>query len=490
MKPSVKTHTDPELPTLASADRGSGAVAISLHRTLRTRDATALIVSNVIGVGIFTTPSIVASMVPNPLAMLSVWLFGGLLAFAGATAYAELAKLCPRSGGEYSYLRQAFGALAGFLSGWISLIAGFSGAIAASAVAFAAYLGHYLPGAASQQTLISIPLAFTSLSVSARSLTAASIILFFGVIHICGLGLGRLTQNALAVLILAIIVGFTVAGFALGNGSMAHLTPVSAPFSGMKWLLALIPVMFTYSGWNAASYVCEEAVDQERTVGRALAIGTSVVIAIYVSLNLLFVYALPMGRLGSAINVGDTAAQALFGTSGEITTPALIIALAGAISSMSLAGPRVYFAMARDGAFLHAFSRVHPRFHTPAFAIALQTIWSIVLVIVGGFEQILMYTGFAIVVSSGAAVFALFTINRRIGTTAMSLRTKILAGGFVIASLAIVINVVAQAPRTSVIGLLLIAAGIPIFLWSKKRQSSCESRAAILPETAAVDATE
>ena len=475
----------------APLDEANGAVAAGLHRRLRTRDAAALTLSNVIGVGIFTTPGIVASMVPNPTAMLLVWAAGGLLAFAGAIAYAELAKLCPRSGGEYNYLRQAFGPLAGFLSGWVSLVAGFSGAIAASAVALATYLGHYLPAVSSQQPLISIPLVFTTLPLSARSLTAASIILLFGVIHGCGIGLGRLAQNTLALLILGIIVCFSVSGFAFGKGSMEHFQSASAAFSGTKWLLALIPVMFTYSGWNAACYVSEEAIDPERTVGRALAIGTTIVIVVYLALNILFVYALPVVRLASAINVGDAAAQALFGIGGAISTPALIVALAGAISSMTIAGPRVYFAMARDGAFLRIFSRIHRQFHTPVPAIALQTVWSVLLVIVGGFEQILIYTGFAVVLSSAVAVVALFTLNRRIRTADMPAWTKILAGLFIAASFAMVIDAVAQAPRTSLMGLGVMVAGVPVFLWSRKRQSSCGAGIAKAQElTASTEATD
>jgi len=251
----------------------------------------------------------------------------------------------------------------------------------------------------------------------------------------------------------------------------------------MNWLLALIPVMFTYSGWNAVSYISEELYDTRMTIGPALLIGTSIIVALYFALNTLYLYAVPVDAMQNAVNVGDVAAQALFGVGRNFATPALIVALLGAISAMTIAGPRVYFAMARDGAFIPSFGRTSARFGTPALAIALQAAWSIVLVTAGGFEQILMYTGFAIVLSSGAAVAGLFVAQRQNLRSNPALRIKMLVpAAFVLASTAIVVNVVLQAPKTALVGAVLISSGLPVFFWARLRNSA---RSAVEPEGAA-----
>lgn len=435
------------------------------------RDGVALIVSNVIGVGIFTTPAIIAKLVPSPGAMLALWLAGGGLALAGAMSYAQLGRMWPSDGGEYVYLSKAYGPTAGFLSGWTSLIAGFSGAVAASAVALIIYLGQYFPRLASDHVLFSINFYVGAFTFSPRSLTAAAIILLFAALHACNLGAGKLTQNTLALLILAIIVVFCVLGFATGAGSWTHFRSPDIPFRPVNWLLALIPIMFTYSGWNAASYISEEMYDTRRTIGRALLVGTSIIVALYAVLNTLYLYAIPLATMQNAVNVGDVAAQALFGVGSNFITPVLIIAMLGAISAMTIAGPRVYFAMARDGAFIRSFSRTSPRFGTPALAIVLQALWSVVLVMAGGFEQILMYTGFTILLCSGAAVAGLFVVRRHELRANPRLWLKMLAPAiFAVACAAIVVNAVVGAPKTALVGSLLIAAGLPVFFWSRRRQ--------------------
>jgi len=445
---------------------------VQLRERLSLSDGTALVVSNVIGVGIFATPAVIASLVPSPWAILSLWIAGGCLAFAGAITYAELAKLCPNAGGEYNYLSHAMGPLAGFLTGWTSLIAGFPGAIAASAVALISYSGHYFPAQTSSLRIASLSLGFASVSLSRQSLLASAVILVFAVIHILGLGPGRVAQKVLASLIVTAMVTFIVAGFLSGRGAWAHFHAVSNGFHSRDWLLALVPVMFAYSGWNAAAYVSEEMRGSGRAVGPALCLGTSIVLVLYVCLNVLFLLALPLHEITTTLNAGDAAAQRLFGVEGGFLTPVLLIAFLGAISAMTIAGPRVYFAMARDGAFLERFGRISPRFETPALAILLQAGWSIVLVLIGEFQQILIYTGFAIMLSSGVTVTALYIIRHRRGLTDHPIRTIVIPAFFLLASVLMIGNALYRAPRPSLLGLLLIAAGIPVFAFSRKRTTS------------------
>lgn len=428
---------------------------------------------------------------PDPRAVLTLWIIGGCLALAGATSYAELAALWPSAGGEYVYLSKTFGPAAGFLSGWTSLIAGFSGSVAASAVAVVLYAGQYFPGLASTRVLVSLDLFSYSLKLTPGILAAVCIIFLFAVLHMVSLSAGKLTQNALALLIVGMVVGFAAFGFTVGHGSWSQFHAPPAHVGAMSWLLALIPVMFTYSGWNAAAYVAEEIHGDRRTMRPVLLLGTFIVIAMYVVLNALYLYAIPVGQMHSAKNVGEVAAQALFGAGSNFITPALIVALLGAISAMTVAGPRVYFAMARDGAFIPVFARTSRRFGTPAFAIALQSLWSIVLVLVGGFDQILMYTGFAIVLSSGAAVAGLFLGHRR-GLAAGPLSAAKLAApaAFVLASAAMVVNTILDDPTVALFGVLLIAAGYPLYAWCRRRNPAVvapprksEATSAVLDES-------
>ena len=400
----------------SSAAATSPRIRATLERRLGPIDAAAIVISNVIGGGIFFVPIIVAQMVGTPSAILLVWLLGGALAFAGAMAYAELSALRPRAGGEYVYLREAFGPLAAFLTGWTSFVAGFSGAIAASAVAVADYIGRFIPAAADTTPIVTLPLPLVPLIVSRRAMVALVPIAVLALIHLRGLGPGRIVQNALAGLkagALAIIIAL---GFMVGSGGAATATPGPVgmvPFSGM--LLALVPIMFTYSGWNAAVYVAEEVRDPGRNVPLALGLGTATVIVIYVALNALYLHVLSAPQLAALPGrLLDVVGERLFGVAAANAIALFtIVSLSASISAMTLAGPRVYYAMAKDGLFPQSAARVHPRFHTPAAAIVAQAIWSTVLVLCGSLSQLVSYTGFAVILFSAIAVLCVFVLRRR-----------------------------------------------------------------------------
>ena len=443
-----------------AARQGTGLV-----RRLGPLDAAAIVISNVIGGGIFFVPIIVAQLVPNPLSMIAVWIFGGALAFFGAMAYAELAAVRPHAGGEYVYLRDAFGPLAAFLTGWTSFVAGFSGAIAASAVALADYVSRFVPAAA-----------------GARPVVAIAAIGVLTLIHVRGLGPGRLVQNLLAGLKVSAIVLIIALGFALGDGQTARLAPAGAtPL--VPWMLALVPVMFSYSGWNAAAYLAEEVRNPSRNVPLALGIGTVAVIVLYVGLNALYIFALSMPRL-AALGDGrlmDIVAENLFGfAAGNLIAVFTIISLAASISAMVLAGPRVYFAMARDGVFVRAAGRVHPRFRTPAAAIIAQAIWSSVLVLSGTLSQLVNYTGFAVVLFSGIAVGALFVLRQRDAGAPRpfsALGYPWAPAIFVIASAIMLANAFWREPRPTLAGVAVILVGVPVYYLFKSGRGGAARRA-------------
>ena len=443
-----------------------------LKRVLGPVDAAALVISNVIGIGIFTTPGIIALLSPAPGPMMGAWLAGGLLAFAGAISYAQLAALRPHAGGEYVYLRDAFGPLAGFLTGWMSFVAGFSGAIAAGAVGFASYLGRFAPAYASDKPLVSVPLGFTHLNVSPQALVAIALIAVLSLIHIRGLGPGRVVQNTLAGVSVTALLVLIVGGFAFGHGSWTHFHESAGAVHPTSWLVALVPVMFTYSGWNAAAYVAEEIREPVRNVPRALAGGTIVVIILYLLLNALYLYAVPMAAMQGKASAGDTAAEALFGARGaDLLVPIIMVALAAGISAMIVAGPRVYFAMARDGLFFPAAGRVHGKFNTPAWSIAAQAVWSAVLVLTGTFEQLLLYTGFAVVLFSAVATVALFVLRARPHDQSVPRWGYPVAPAlFIAASVAMLVSSIVREPKPSGAGLLILVAGIPLFFWLRSRR--------------------
>jgi APA family basic amino acid/polyamine antiporter len=454
----------------------------TLERRLGPLDAAAIIVSNVIGGGILFTPPQVAALVPDAPLFLATWIAGGALAFAGAMAYAELAALRPRAGGEYVYLREAFGDAAAFLTGWTSFVAGFSGAIATSAVVMVFYLGRFAPALAGSGPWLVVPIVpgTIALTFSPQTLTAIAIIVAMASLHRRGIGPGRVVGNLLASLKVTAFALFIAVGFAWGSGTVAHLAE-RAPVGAGSWLLALIPVMFTYSGWNAAAYVAEEIRDPGRNVPRALAMGTAAVVLIYVLMNALYLYVIPAREL-AAVNrsVLDVIADLLLGGyAGNIMGVVSIISLAASISAMTLAGPRVYYSMGRDGLFFRRTAFVHPRYRTPSSSIVAQAIWSSVLVLTATADALVTYTGFAIVLFSGLAVIALFVLRRRMPNAPRPFRAwgyPVAPAIYAIASFAILVNGLYRGPSATGAGALIIAAGLPVYFLFKRKVPNPKSQ--------------
>jgi APA family basic amino acid/polyamine antiporter len=443
-----------------------------LDRRLGPIDAAAIVVSNVIGVGIFITPQIIAQAVPHPLGFLGVWLAGGLLAFTGALAYAELGTMRPRSGGEYVYLREGYGPLAAFLTGWTSFVAGFAGAIAAGALGAADYLGRFLPVARDATPLFTVPLPGLPLVFSPRTLVALSAIFGLALIHVRGLGPGRIVQNTLAAVKVGALALFVAIGLGAGRGSFANLSEAPAAAS-YNLPLAFIIVMFAYSGWNAASYVAEEIRDPGRNVPRALAIGTAAIVVVYLGLNVLYLYAVPIGEIGTASSeIAMVAADRLLGpAAAQVLGGLVVIVLLGSLSAMTTAGPRVYFAMARDRAFFPAAARIHPRFHTPWVSILAQAVWSSLLVLTNTKDQLAEYTGFAVLFFSAFAVSTLFVLRRRYPDEPRPFRAwgyPVAPAIFVIVSMVITVAAIAGRPGPSLWGAVIIGLGVPAYFVFKR----------------------
>jgi len=448
----------------------------ALERRLGPFDAAAIIVANVIGGGILFRSPAVAAAVPDALWFLLSWLAGGVLAFMGAMAYAELAALRPKAGGEYVYLREAYGGLAGFLTGWTSFVAGFSGAMAASAVFLITTLDRFVPGIANETPLFALPVPFTPIvfTVSRHTLAASAVIAVAAFIHIRGVGPGRIASNVLTTLKITAFVVFIAFGLTAGTGNTSNLTQSAGPVRFTGWLFAFIPVMFTYSGWNAAAYMAEEIRDPGRNVPRALLLGTAIVTAIYLLINVLYLYVIPIGDLARVQgSVLDVVAEGLLGErAGNIMAVVAIVSLAAGINAWTFAGPRVYFAMARDNAFFKSAGRVHPRYKTPAASIVAQAAFAIVLVLIGSLDSIANYVGFSITLFAGAAVASVFVLRAREPNAPRPFKAvgyPVTPAIFVIVSAAIVLNALYSDPRVTGLGALIILAGIPLYYFFSRR---------------------
>jgi APA family basic amino acid/polyamine antiporter len=393
---------------------------LSLVRQLGTVSATALVVSNMIGVGIFTTTGFLAGDLGTAPLVVGIWLVGAALAMAGALCYAELGTNFPRSGGEYVYLSEAWGPAWGFIDGWVSFFAGFSAPIAVAAIAIAAYLAFFFPALAADAPGVTIPLGLTEMEISGNELVAVAIVAVFTAINLFGVSQVARLQNVLTAAKLVVIGSFLVLGFAVGEGNWAHFAEPAVRTSESpivaQLAVSLIFVFYGYSGWNAAVYVAEEIRDPERTLPKALVLGTLLVAGLYAGLNVLYVYATPLDDMKGVLAVGAQAAQSLFGNrGGALFAGAMAASLLATVNAMSMIGPRVYYAMAREGAFFGAAARVHPRWNSPWIAVLAQGACCAVLILTGTFESLVYYIGFTLFLFSALAVLALFKFRRRPG---------------------------------------------------------------------------
>lgn len=378
-----------------------------LERRLGPFSATAIVVANMIGAGIFTTSGIMAAQLPGPGWVLLCWLFGGLIAISGALCYAELSTRMPLAGGEYIYLKRLYHPALGFLTGWMSLFVGFSAPIAASAMSFSEYI---FAGLDSRL----LGLTPSQLAWASKA-TAISIIIIFTGLHYLGLRLGARVQNILTVLKIVIVFGLASLGLALGGGDFSKISfETSEPFKGVAFGTAMMLVMFSYSGWNASAYIAEELKRPRKTLPVSLVAGTSIVIVIYLAINLFIFSTVPYGELKGIIPVVKSAAAGAFGDwMGNSLSFLIAIALLSSLSAYIIIGPRVYFAMAKDRLFLSFASKVHPRYRVPGQSILVQGAIAVLMVMIGSFEQLLIYLGFALGIFPWLAVAGLFIARKQ-----------------------------------------------------------------------------
>jgi APA family basic amino acid/polyamine antiporter len=436
----------------------AGSDPSALPRRIGWFTAGCVLVSNVVGSGIFTTTGFMARDLGDPSLILFVWLVGGLIALAGALSYSELGAALPVAGGEYVYLRRAYGPFIGFLSGWTSFAVGFSAAVAAGAMSFAAYVNQlfHIDGERG-------PLATGVALTLVWSITA---------FHVAGRGAGGFLQRTLTVLNMGSILSLIAAGLLAGGGDWSHLSLSDArptPSIGLT-IVSLIFALYAYSGWNAAVYLAGEVTEPDRTIPRALISGTLFVTGLYLALNIFYFYALPVTELAQPplMPVASKVAVRLLGVdAAQFVTLILCLLITGAVSAMVWAGPRVYYAMARDGVIPSYFGKTSGPESAPINAIVLQSLWATLLILSGSFERLVIYSGTVLMIFSALAVGAVLVLRRREPNLPRPYRTPlypIVPAFFILMAIIIVGNAVYERPVEGVMGIATVLAGAPLYV--------------------------
>jgi basic amino acid/polyamine antiporter, APA family len=442
----------------------------ALLRQLGVVSATALVVSNMIGTGIFTTTGFLAGDLGSPSLVMWIWVVGAACAFVGAMCYSELGVNLPSSGGEYVYLTEAYGPTWGFMTGWVSFFAGFSAPIAAAALAFASYVGYFFPGVLPDNAPAIAGHGDWTFRLGGAQWTACLLVAVFTILNVLGVQRAARVQNFLTALKVLVIVSFISLGFLAGHGDMSNFsrtavrdtaTPVAEQFA-----ISLFWIYVAYSGWNAATYVAEELRHPARTLPIALAIGTGLVTVLYIGLNLVFVYAAPLSAMKGKLAVGAFAASRLFGPEvAGIFSALMALSLMATVNAMVTIGPRVYYAMAKNGAFLSIAAEVHPKWHTPAAAIVAQCLCTMLMTITP-FPQLVIYIGFTLNFFAVLSVGSLFLLRRRRGwrkLRVVSFCYPLFPLAFVAVGVWMIVRGVELKPFVSLAAVITIATGALVY---------------------------
>ncbi len=448
----------------------------SLLRQLGVFSAVALVVSNMVGTGIFASTGFLAGQLGDVRLVLAVWVVGAVFALFGAFCYSELGVNFPSSGGEYVYLTRAYGPTWGFMSGWISFFGGFSAPIATAALAFSGYLAAFFP-ALRQEAATTVGSGLLSLRFGGAQAAACALIGIFTVLNIFGVRRVARIQNVLTSFKIIVLVAFVVLGFMAGTGNWGNFsmkavrtteTPIAAQLA-----ISLFWIYVAYSGWNAATYVAEELKRPERTLPLALAVGTGLVATLYVVLNVVFIYATPLEKMKGVLAIGSLTAEQLFGKAVAGVFSALFaVSLMSTVNAMVTIGPRVYYAMAKNGAFLPAAAKVHPRWHTPVVAIIAQGLCAMLMTLTS-FTGLMFYIGLLLNFFAVLSVASLFIFRKRAGwqkLSVVSFAWPLLPAVFVVLGLWMTIFGITLQPKVSGVAILTVAAGAVFYHLSLKQR--------------------
>ncbi|MGH9862266.1 MAG: APC family permease [Candidatus Acidiferrales bacterium] len=451
-----------------------------LVRGLGLIGSAAIVAGSIIGTGIFLVASSIARHVESVGLVFAVWIVGGLLSLAGALTYAELGAAMPEAGGEYVFLRRAYGPLWGFLYGWEQFVIGKTGSIATIATGFALFLGYFVESLS--ETVLRVPLGFAAWSLNGAQLVSLIAIIGLTVVNYLGVVVGGAVQTIFTILKVGVILGLVVLGFALSGGSWANFSPFFAAPRGLDTFsafgVALVGALWAYDGWNNLTMVGSEIRDPERNIPRALIFGTLGVAAIYMLTNAVYFYILPFEAVKTSQRVAQDAARTFLGEAGGavITVGALISSFA-TLNASILSGARVPYALARDGLFFRHMADVHPVHRSPAKALLLQCVFSCVLIVIFGqsqdaFDRLFTYTILGLWIFYGMATASVFVLRRKEPNLPRPYRTlgyPWVPGIFVFVAAVFCLNTVIRSPAEAGLGLVFLAAGLPFYWFWKSR---------------------
>ncbi len=431
-----------------------------LRKELTLYSLTMVAIGSCIGSGIFLTPSQIASHLPQPLLVLAVWALGGLITLTGALTFAELGAMFPQAGGVYQYLKEAYGDLFGFLYGWAYLVVITSGAIAALCIACATYIGFLIPMGQHGITLIAIFL-----------------LIVVTLVNILRVKAGEMFSNIFTGLKLLGIAGVILVGFFMGKaGNLSIASAGSGSTSNIfnAFGLALIGVLWSYGGWQHATFVAGEAKDAKRTVPRAMVLGGLVVAVVYLLANFAFLFLLPIDDIAASNSLAADAIQTVLPFGGVVIAVIIAISTLGTAGIYTLSAPRIYYAMAKDKIFFSKLAEVHPKFRTPMNAILVQSIWAVVLLLFWGtFENVITYVVFTDWIFFCLTAIAIFVLRKKAKDRHRPYKTfgyPVTPLIFIVITFFFVINTLIERPMQAWAGLILMAIGTGLFYFFKRRR--------------------
>jgi APA family basic amino acid/polyamine antiporter len=443
--------------------------APGLLRALGDRDIALITIGSVLGSAIFIAAADVPRAVPHPLFALLLWTAGGLVTIAGALTYAELGGMFPRAGGQYQYLKEAYGPLWGFLFGWASFLVVMSGGIAGLAVAFGEYLGSFVPFFSTANVLLSVG----GWRISGGQIAATLAIAGLTAINYVGLKEGVFVQNLVTLAKLGSLFAIVGLGLLMPAPVQTDWTPALPPSAtASAFGVAMIAVFWSYDGWYCATFSAGETRDPGRNLPRGLIAGTMAVTLLYVLTNVVYFRVLPMEAIVASPRIGEAAGIALFGAiGGRLVAAAVVVSIFGCLSATILTCARIYQPMAEDGVFFSALARVHPRYRTPGASLIAQGLWSIVLAFSGTYEQLYTYAVFAAFVFHIATALAVIHLRRTRPDAPRPYRTwgyPWVPIVFAATAIAFVANTMIERPLESFLGLGLVALGLPAYAWWRR----------------------
>jgi APA family basic amino acid/polyamine antiporter len=445
------------------------APSTELSRGLNLWDTSLLVLGLVVGGGIFLTPSAIAKALPSSPWILAAWVVGGLLSIAGGFVFAEMGAMIPESGGMYVYIREAFGSLPAFLYAWVAYWIILAGADAAVAAGFAEYLSVFFPGLSNSHVVLALGPA----SITAGQLVAVAAVLVLTATHYIGVREGARIQGLFTALILLALLWISVGGALAPSPAVSAPASPAAPITAAAFGTAMIAVFWCFYGWNEIVAAAGEVARPERNLPVALLVGTGVVTVLYVGVNVAFLKAIPPAEMASVAQPAALASTRLFGPGAtSVIALAVTAAALGCLSAGIVPGPRIVYALSKDGLFPAAFGRVHPRFRTPSFALVVQAIWMSLLCLSGRYDQLYTYATFAVILAYAATGIALFLFRRRRPDLARPYRCTgypVVPFIFVASSILLAANTVREQPNETLAGVAILLLGLPVYFAMKRR---------------------